>query len=59
MFFKVTLAVLVLLGMITSILNSESAAEKMIWISIGMGGLIGALTFGKSLKKVRSEIKSK
>ncbi|MGV2621899.1 hypothetical protein QRD89_06130 [Halobacillus sp. ACCC02827] len=49
---KITLAVIVLFGLLAGLLQSDTPTESVVWLIAGAFGLLGALTLGTSYKEL-------
>lgn len=48
---------IVLFGLITGVLNATSTTESVIWLIVGIAGLIGVATLGMSSNQVVKTVK--
>ncbi|RIW31359.1 hypothetical protein D3H55_15415 [Bacillus salacetis] len=57
MILRATLLALVLFGFFTGFLNAGSTTESVIWLILGIAGLLGVLTWGRSSKDLSTMIR--
>lgn len=56
--FRTMLLVAVLIGFFTGFLRAGSTTESMIWLILGISGVLGVLTHGMSREETMSRIRN-